>query len=212
METKQQRNAMEKLRNQMKFINVVYVDPIELSGGLALWWTHDTHIEVLRRTKNFIDVRWYDGGDRYNMFVYGAPDRQDRQEVWNQILDFDRDHDSIWCLVGDFNAITSRDEKEGGNSPTFRALQPFNDFIFHAGLIDLGSLGDRFTWSNNNTRGNLINVRLDRAICNDGWMEIFPRTCVFNEPRVHSDHSPIALNLEENGSRPRKRMFFYEQG
>ncbi|CAN0847756.1 hypothetical protein LINGRAHAP2_LOCUS5149 [Linum grandiflorum] len=48
IETKQHRNAMEKVRRKMKFSNAAYVDLIQLSGGLALWWTHDTNIVILK--------------------------------------------------------------------------------------------------------------------------------------------------------------------
>ncbi|CAN0904834.1 hypothetical protein LINGRAHAP2_LOCUS23326 [Linum grandiflorum] len=130
---------MEKVRRKLKFSNAAYVDPIQLSGGLALWWTHDTNIVILRQTKNFIDVRWSEGGDKYITFVYEAPDRSDREEVWNQILEFRRDQNKPWCLIGDFNSITTREEKEGGISPTTRTLQRFNDFIFNAEIVDLGS-------------------------------------------------------------------------
>ncbi|CAN1168778.1 hypothetical protein LINPERHAP2_LOCUS28009 [Linum perenne] len=91
-------------------------------------------------------------------------------------------------------------------------LQEFNEFIAEIGVMDVESSGDKFTWCNNNRQGNLIKQCLDRCLCNGRWRELKPRSNVVHELRVQSDHSPIILREEGDGSWFGKRRFYYEVG
>lgn len=51
-------------------------------------------------------------------------------------------------VCGDFNAVRSPWEKEGGNSLPEQEFIEFTDFINYYGLIDLGYAGPTYTWSN----------------------------------------------------------------
>ncbi|CAN0876658.1 hypothetical protein LINGRAHAP2_LOCUS11433 [Linum grandiflorum] len=55
-------------------------------------------------------------------------------------------------------------------------MRHFNDFIFYAGLDDLQCTGPPLTWSNNNRHGRLVLQRLDRALCNIAWKEVYPKS------------------------------------
>ncbi|CAN1190366.1 LINE-1 retrotransposable element ORF2 protein, partial [Linum perenne] len=211
METKQPKQAMELIRKKMRYTNAFYVDPIGASGGLALWWFGDIDITILRATKNFIDVEWKESRNLFVTFTYGAPVQSERLEVWNQILSFSRDINEPWCLVGDFNALLSREDKEGMHPPNAVSMRNFRSFVFDAHLMDIPSEGPRFTWSNNNQRGNLIKQKLDRGFCNLLWSELFPKATVSVKSRYGSDHSPIILLSELDRNRTRRR-FFYEAG
>lgn len=69
--------------------------------------------------------------------------------------------------TGDFNSVTSQDEKIGGSSMTIQETCEFNDMFFQIGLIDTGFFGNRFTWTNNRIGKNRILERLDRALINN---------------------------------------------
>ncbi|KAH7854714.1 hypothetical protein Vadar_017036 [Vaccinium darrowii] len=47
-------NTLERFRRRLQFPNSCYVDPIGLSGGLALWWKEDINVEVKWKSKNMI--------------------------------------------------------------------------------------------------------------------------------------------------------------
>ncbi|CAN0899813.1 hypothetical protein LINGRAHAP2_LOCUS20485 [Linum grandiflorum] len=85
MESKQPRNAMEKVWCKLKYHHSWYVEPKGLYGGLALWWVQDVHINVLRATKHFIHVWWDEPEACFLTFVYGTPRTEDRQHVWEEI-------------------------------------------------------------------------------------------------------------------------------
>ncbi|CAN1797548.1 hypothetical protein LINPERHAP1_LOCUS21304 [Linum perenne] len=182
-----------------------YVEPEGRGGGLALWWIKDVNLQILRQTPNYIDVKWTEGGERFITFVYGAPNIQDRTRVWEEISEFKRPPDIPWCLIGDFNAVRSQEEKQGGAPANLRRMQIFNDAI-------MDCTGDQFTWCNNDGQGNEIKQRLDRGLCNGGWSEVFPRTRVIHELRIQSDHCLVIMQTENEEKRFGKKMFKYETG
>ncbi|KAK8496222.1 hypothetical protein V6N12_019338 [Hibiscus sabdariffa] len=63
-ETKQKKRYLEKIKMKMKFTHCHYEDPCGLAWGLALWWSDDTQITILRSGKHFIDAMSSINGDR----------------------------------------------------------------------------------------------------------------------------------------------------
>lgn len=56
METKNSQEKLEKIRSRIGFSHSFYVDPIGISGGLALWWDDVLEIVVHSSCKNIIDT------------------------------------------------------------------------------------------------------------------------------------------------------------
>lgn len=81
----------------MDYDNHFTVPPIGLSGGLALFWKNDTHLEIPSSSQNLIDTRLkYKNKTLYITFVYGHPSSHKRQEVWNQILTLGANRPAAW--------------------------------------------------------------------------------------------------------------------
>jgi hypothetical protein len=60
-------------------------------------------------------------------------------------------------------------------------MDNFQDVLQECGVEDLGFEGDRFTWRNNNHRvEGYIRERLDRAVANIEWQEMFPNVKIIN--------------------------------
>lgn len=73
----------------------------------------------------------------------------------------------------------------------------------NTGTIDLGFIGNTFTWRNNREGLAHIRPRLDRAIVNDRWKTLFPSAIVTHLTAPNSDHNPIILNLfQEQHKKP----------
>jgi hypothetical protein len=53
-----------------------------------------------------------------------------------------------WLLLGDFNSILSPFEKSGGRNFGSSSHNDFVDFVHSNALVDLGFVGNKFTWSN----------------------------------------------------------------
>lgn len=79
------------------------------------------------------------------------------------------------------------------------------------GLLDMGFVGCAFTWLCKRRNGSVIHERLDRAVCNPNWRNLFPDVTVYRLARTRSDHCPLLLNLLSNSSTPEKRPFKFEK-
>lgn len=65
--------------------------------------------------------------------------------------------------------------------------------LLHCGLIDLGFMGNRFTWNNGREGDAYVQQRLDRACATLEWRELFPQARVCHLKASYSDHIPILL-------------------
>lgn len=74
-------------------------------------------------------------------------------------------------------------------------MQLFRDMIDECGFMDLGFMGNRFTWSKHFVVGNPIWERLDRGLANDTWFLKFPGTIVHHLQCTSLDHYPLLINL-----------------
>lgn len=105
----------------------------------------------------------------------------------------------LWLFFGDFNEILHLSEKRGGNARDINMISEFRDSIQECSLADLGCTGRLFTWSNQIYRPNFIEERLDRFLCNNEWGNHFHELAATNLESWTSDHSPIIMEVVENG-------------
>ncbi|MCH98102.1 transposon TX1 putative protein, partial [Trifolium medium] len=101
-----------------------------------------------------------------------------------------------WCVVGDFNAVVSSEERIGVTLETARnvEMRAFGGFIEEMNLIDLPCLGRRFTWYHAN--GSSMS-RLDRVLVSTEWMVSWGNCSLWVLPRDLSDHCPLVEVVEE---------------
>ena len=53
-----------------------------------------------------------------------------------------------WMVAGDFNTITTVDERSGGSPPITRNMEEFNEAISLCGLSSLEFVAPAYTWTN----------------------------------------------------------------
>ncbi|XP_056698546.1 uncharacterized protein [Spinacia oleracea] len=94
------------------------------------------------------------------------------------------------------NEVISQPEKMGGRPVRGSQGRNLINFMDAAGLVDIGYNGCKYTWTNVRDGMELIQERLDRALANSPWLDNFPHTKVHHLPRIHSDHSPILVSLD----------------
>ncbi|CAM8933375.1 unnamed protein product [Rhodiola kirilowii] len=129
-------------------------------------------------------------------FVYADCDDKVRQLLWSDLIDISLGSNQPWIVMGDFNVISSWEEKSGVNRDDDAPIHEFNDFQLHAGLSDGGHIGNPFTWSNNQSGDQRIWERLDRLLLNGHALATFPLLKVTHMTRVHSDHCPLLVELD----------------
>jgi hypothetical protein len=127
-------------------------------------------------------------------FVYGPPYQKCSSDFWSQLAEFGYDNFLPWLCIGDFNSITSSLDKLGGRPFNALSHNDFGYFMNAFGMIDLGFLGNPFTWSNHRQGHGLIKERLDRGVVSSQWLHEFPAISVTHLPAYSSDHNPLILN------------------
>lgn len=148
------------------------VDAVGHSGGLAQLWKNVGGCTIIEINKHFIDFevendqvgRW-----RYTGF-YGCPEHGRLYESWSLIRYPAAKSSLLWCIIGDFNDLLftdeKRGEKRGGRDHPRSCLLGFGNAIRDSELMDLGFVGEKFTWEKSRGKVNWVQERLDRGFAN----------------------------------------------
>ncbi|XP_059315433.1 uncharacterized protein LOC132066055 [Lycium ferocissimum] len=118
---------------------------------------HQQHLTVKLRVRGSQE-------DMLVSLVYAKCTQSERLELWDSLEDLSTSVDIPWMIGGDFNAITSEDEKFGGLPVTINEIQDFRGCIQNCGISDLGFSGSKFTWWNGQSGDDCIFKRLDRCL------------------------------------------------
>ena len=105
-------------------------------------------------------------------------------------------HSLPWMMMGDLNEILQPEDKEGGRPVGETSSNAFADIVFDHGLLDLGFVGNPFTWSNRRPAPSNVRERLERALYDSDWGLLFPRARVLHLSVHRSDCVPIMLDIE----------------
>ena len=91
-------------------------------------------------------------------------------------------------------------------------MKGFRDCLCYCGLIDMGFVGQQFTWCNGRLGEQRTLVRLDRMVANEEWLNLFPEAKVYHRAMAASDHCLLSLSLRMRGpKRVVKRRFMFEE-
>ncbi|XP_050245827.1 uncharacterized protein LOC126693745 [Quercus robur] len=145
-------------------------------GGLVLFWKNSVNLKVVGSHRYYIDAvinknerdEW-----RFTGF-YGEPDAAKRNEAWAKLRSLNSNQNIPWLCVGDYNEITRQEEKRSGVLRSFNQMQLFRDVIDECGLMDLGFVGPKYSWSKHFESGQSIWERLDKGLAMNNWFLLFP--------------------------------------
>ena len=148
------------------------------SGGLAMIWKKGTTIRLKSCSNSHIDVIVEGKADqdpwRATGF-YGQPDSGKRKISWSLLEMLNKQCNMPWVVYGDFNEITHADEKIGWFDRDATQMWEFRECLSRCGLIDLGFVGQRYTWCNGRLGEQRTLIRLDRGVANKAWRSMFRR-------------------------------------
>ncbi|PKU86740.1 Putative ribonuclease H protein [Dendrobium catenatum] len=125
--------------------------------------------------------------------IYASNQSFERKELWDSLTQISSTIDLPWALIGDFNCCRYAFEESGGNATNQSALLDFNSMIFNNRLMDLSSVGLKYTWFNQRS-SNPIHIKLDRVLVNESWLNSFTNSYYAIQNPSCSDHCPIILN------------------
>lgn len=93
-------------------------------GGriIVAWKGEDMKVDIKRYHSQYIHLEVVPSDSCKFMctFVYGATDKQARQDMLNHLQDMNQDIDIPWITLGDFNCITNLNERIG-NRPRIQS-------------------------------------------------------------------------------------------
>jgi exonuclease III len=198
METKCHRNKMESVRVKLGFDCLFIVDSVGRSGGLALLWNNSELVEIQNYSKRHINAIVKDGAIaqswKFTGF-YAHPDWTKRHESW-ALLNHLRSFVPLpWLCVGDFNEITEQSEKSRALLHKEIQMTQFREVLEHCHFSDLGFIGSKYTWTNCQQDGSFKKERLDRAVVNMGWIQLYKKVEVHMLAARTSDHKPLMVSF-----------------
>lgn len=116
--------------------------------------------------------------------LHGCPERGRRRESWGII--------------------------RGGREYPGSMLTGFVETLIECNLMDLGFIGDMYTWEKCRGTNNWIQERLDRGVANQAWCDLFPDAVVKVLEVAPSDHLPLSLHLNRKVYVPKAKRFRFE--
>lgn len=128
--------------------------------------------------------------------IYACTTYQKRRSLWKELTDLEQSNVGPWCFIGDFNVVLGTHEQRGGHLPLKISSDEFQLWTDSCQLTHLMTRGAQFTWSNGR-RGNCTEKRLDRAICNDSWLNYWYSVSCCTLTRSKSDHFPLLVSLKK---------------
>jgi hypothetical protein len=213
--TKQKKKTMERLQWSLGFRHGICVDGRGKGGGLALWWRDGIDVSVRPWSQYFIDAKITANHGAWRFTgIYGEPRTDLRFKTWEALRYLYAQDDLPWICAGDFNEITVQQEQLGHNERSDGQMQLFRDCLTYCRLTDLGFTGYLFTWDNR--RDGLANVqaRLDRAVGNEAFLDMFAFTTVDHIPTEESDHMALLVRVKAevtSNAHSKQRGFMFEE-
>jgi hypothetical protein len=169
-----------------------------------LLWKSDVNLTILNSNERFIDcniscsiynINWY------ATCFYGFSTHNEKQKCCDLIRDISDSHQhDNWLIFGNFNIVLNSDEKLGGNPINTILSDTFHNTLNSCNLIDLGYIGEKFTWANNQANKSHIQERLDRFLATNTWSTNFPIHTNNHLLRYASDHCPMLLEFWPNSN------------
>ncbi|XP_059458257.1 uncharacterized protein LOC132187840 [Corylus avellana] len=143
---------------------------------------------------------------------YGHPEVAKRKESWALLRHLSSYMPLAWLSMGDFNEILNDEEKIGVCRQPRWQMEAFRDAIEGCRLDDLGAVGHKFTWSNGKKDIHFTMERLDQALANEEWQDLYPICRVETLATCASDHASVLISFTKTAPRRRRRkkIFRYE--
>jgi hypothetical protein len=131
----------------------------------------------------------------YIAAIYASTYYVKRRQLWADLTHLQGCFQGPWLYMGDFNAILGAHEKRGRRPPPPLSCEDFLNWTNANILNHLPTLGSFYTWTNGRFGNENVALRLDRAVCNEAWINFWRNSTCSALIRHQSDHNPILLSL-----------------
>lgn len=184
------------------------VPAINMGGGLFCLWRKGTFRVIEKFCGNgVLDLKgwWKDVREPIVVVnIYSSCHLGEKRILWNELLcKKGAFSEKSWCVVGDFNAIRSREERVGSRGEVSlgaREMKEFDNFLNNMELVDIPLHGRKFTWYR---QGGFSKSRLDRFVVSEEWLNLWPTSAQHVLPRDIFDHYPLIMRHKEEDWGPK---------
>ena len=132
----------------------------------------------------------------YIAAVYASIYYLKRRELWADLSHLQGCFDGPWLFIGDFNTVLGAHEKRGRRPPPPLSCLDFLNWSNANLLNHLPTLGAFYTWTNGRFGSENVALRLDRAICNEEWINFGRTTSCSALVKHQSVHHPLLLSSD----------------
>lgn len=166
-------------------------------------------MSIIESADQFIAAKVQNGTEVMNVIVvYAAPSASRRSGLWEKLNEVIGGLEGPIIIGGDFNTIVRLDEHSGGNGRLSPDSLAFGEWINSLSLIDMGFVGNKYTWRRGKTEANFVAKRLDRIMCCGQARLTWQEAKVTHLPFLASDHAPLYLQLSPAVGENRGRRSF----
>ncbi|KAH1039227.1 hypothetical protein J1N35_040970 [Gossypium stocksii] len=135
-------------------------------GWLCLAWRDDATIILQSFSKRHIDVviQDIDEGNKWRFTrFYSSLYTQEKNETWDLLRNLSNTEELAWFVCGDFNEIMYGYEKKEG----LPREESFRTVLANCHLLDVGYIGNWFTWERGNLEETNTQEWLNRGVTNE---------------------------------------------
>ena len=123
-----------------------------LSEGLLVMWDDSINVHITSMNNNMICAYLSDLDNNFWIsYVYGQPQPQHRQKVWNELVIFAQSispNDKL-KVIGDFNQVVSSNDKSSSRKVHLRGVDQLIECLNQCNLNEIPLQGQLMTWTNN---------------------------------------------------------------
>ncbi|CAM9001917.1 unnamed protein product [Rhodiola kirilowii] len=141
---------IDQLSSNLNFRNYMQFSPT--NNQIWVLWNDNIQVQEISACSQQISLNIFLTHEEFHVmcsFVYGHIDVNERRKLWGSLSEMADICDKPWIICGDFNAILSWSEKQGGRAKSGRSIRDFSDFMSYVGVTNVGFKGNEFTWCNN---------------------------------------------------------------
>ncbi|XP_062099812.1 uncharacterized protein LOC133805659 [Humulus lupulus] len=166
---------------------------------LIIWQAKFVQVDILFEDPQLVHCRVKVNGQK-DMFlatvVYGSNSMVDRKSLWDNLANIGHPN-CPWIIFGDFNAMFSFQDRNGGRQILAKDIVDAQDWLALGQVEEFHCSSAHYTWSNKQDLGDRIFSKLDRVFTNDAWLELFPKTEACFKWDFVSDHSFCIIKNQE---------------
>lgn len=188
---------MDKIRGKVGFQNCFSIRSMDKRGGLAMMWSDGTEFEIVNYYNYHIHAKIKGNPTDLGWFLtrfYRIPKAKKRMDFRNLLEKINPRSEASWCVLGDFNEITTQNKKMRGRLRPLNQMEAFKLALNSNGLLNLGWKGKKYTLSNRHSDDIYTMEMLDRAMANRNWVSFFGNLGVEVLTTSESDHHALLLS------------------